>query len=129
MRKIGEMRIWWLWRKFVEMARVLRKTLKRPQGGQTSSPGTTADAGCRRPSGHQRFDIPAGTPGRNGVLLHGTTRQTGGALATSYIACVSENLQRSIGKSEGRSPFIWPQIDPWTRSRPGIGGRSRPAAP
>jgi hypothetical protein len=28
MRKIGEMRIWWLWRKFVEMASVLQKTQK-----------------------------------------------------------------------------------------------------
>src|SRR4029078_6944300 len=108
MRKIGEMRIWWLWRKFVEMARVLQKTRKRPRtlAGQPprlkllrmqAADGPQVINASTSPQGPQ-----AGTGYDSRVLLNGTTRQTGGALATSYIASVSENLQRSIGKSEPR---------------------------
>src|SRR5829696_8520564 len=98
MRKIGEMRIWWLWRKFVvEMARILQETLKTPRHygrGRTSSRGrligdVTGDAMAstsRRPA-----------PGGNEfALLIATTRRSGGALATSYIAGVSARLQRNI---------------------------------
>ena len=101
MRKIGEMRIWWLWRKFVEMARVLQKTIETRDArrGETSSLGQTAEQ-TATPQVIEGLDIPAGNPRQEREYnINATHRRSGGAAATSYIASVSEILQRSIGNS------------------------------
>src|SRR3954464_13291318 len=102
MRKIGEMRIWWLWRKFVEMASVLQKTQKPTAHAAETLLALGQSSDAPRLEVIESFDVPKGSPGQEqNALIVATTRRGGGALPRPILPLYRSICNAILGFMQG----------------------------